>query len=38
LRHYPLTEGAPGHPGSRRRVHEVKGYFVHQGPPHPPSA
>ncbi len=38
LRHYPLTAGAPGHPGSRRRVHEVKGYFVHQELPHPPSA
>lgn len=36
LSHYPDTSGPEGHPGSRRRVDEVKGYFL-LPLPHPPS-
>ncbi|HLE20588.1 MAG TPA: hypothetical protein VJB88_05665 [Vicinamibacteria bacterium] len=37
LDHYPDSSGPPGHPGSRRQVHEVKGYFL-LPLPHLPSA
>lgn len=38
LGHYPDTSGPPGHPGSRRRVQEVKGYFLLPRLPHTPNA